>query len=463
MGWIVAVLSLFISTAALAQPALPATPSGKVLAELLDALNSGDPAKVEAFDRTYRPRDPIAGMGALREQTGGFELMKVERSDATTLVAILREKAGDRFARLELALSADAEPGLVRFQLDPIMPPAGLGARRLPLADALAALVKRQDEAAASDKFSGAVLVAKNGKVVLEQAWGLADRERKLPVTVDTKFRIGSMNKMFTAVAALQLVEAGKLGLDAPIGTYLPDYPNKDIAEKVTVRHLLTHTGGTGDVFGPEFDRNRLKLQTIDDYMALYNKRAPLFAPGTGQSYSNYGFILLGALIEKASGMSYDDYVRKNVFEAAGMASTGSLPESEMVSGRSVGYINQGGKLVPNTGTLPWRGTPAGGGYSTVGDLWRFAEALQSGKLISKTMLDQATSTQFQMFGLGFAVVGEGNWKGFGHNGGAPGMSGDLHVFPRLGYVLVSLSNLDPPASTRPLEFIEARLPEEAR
>ena len=151
------------------------------------------------------------------------------------------------------------------------------------------------------------------------------------------------------------------------------------------------------------------------------------------------------------------------MFERAGMASTDALPESETVSGRSVGYINQGGKLVPNTDTLPWRGTPAGGGYSTVGDLWRFAEALQSGKLISKAMLDQATSTQFQMFGLGFAVVGEGNWKGFGHNGGAPGMSGDLHVFPRLGYVLVSLSNLDPPASTRPLEFIEARLPEEAR
>jgi CubicO group peptidase (beta-lactamase class C family) len=460
MGLIVAILSLFISTAALAQAALPPTPPGRVLAELLEALNMGDPAKAEAFDRTYRPRDPIAGMGALREQTGGFELVKVEQSDATTLVAILREKAGDRFARLELALSADAEPKLTRFNLDPVMPPAGLGAKRLLLADAVAALVKRQDEAAASDKFSGAVLIAKDGKVVLEQAWGLADRDRKLPVTIDTKFRIGSMNKMFTAVAVLQLVEAGKLGLDEPIGTSLSSYPNKDIAEKVTVRHLLTHTGGTGDIFGPEFDKNRLNLRTIDDYIALYGKRAPLFAPGAGQRYSNYGFILLGALIEKVSGMSYYDYLKKNVFEPAGMRSTGSLPETEAVPGRSVGYINQRGNLVANTDTLPWRGTSAGGGYSTVGDLWRFAEALQSGKLISKAMLDQATNTQFQMFGLGFAVVGEGNWKGFGHNGGAPGMSGDLHVFPRLGYVLVALSNLDPPASTRPLEFIEARLPE---
>lgn len=460
MGWIVAILSLFISTAALAQAALPPTPSGKVLAEFLDAFNSGDPAKAEAFDRTYQPRDPIAGMAALREQTGGFELVKVEKSDATTLVAILRENAGDRFARLQLSLGTGVEPKLTGFRLEPVAPPPGLGPKRLPLAEALAALVRRQDEAAAAYSFSGALLIAKDGKVVLEQAWGLADRERKLPVTVDTKFRIGSMNKMFTAVAALQLVEAGKLGLDEPIRKYLAGYPNNDIAEKVTVRHLLTHTGGTGDIFGPEFDRDRLKLKTIDDYIALYGKRAPLFVPGAGQRYSNYGFILLGALIEKASGMSYDDYVRQCVFAPAGMTSTGSLPESEPVPGRSIGYLSQGGKLVPNTDTLPWRGTSAGGGYSTVGDLWRFADALQAGKLISKAMLDQATSTQFQMFGFGFAVVGEGNWKGFGHNGGAPGMSGDLHVFPKLDYVLVSLSNLDPPASTRPLEFIEARLPE---
>jgi len=460
MGRIAAILSLFIATAALAQSALPPTPPGKALAELLDAFNSGDAAKAEAFDRAYRPSDPIAGMAALRAQTGGFDLVKIETSDTTTLIAILRERAGDRFARLQLSLSDGAEQKLTQFRLDPVAPPAGLGPRRLALTEALAALVKRQDEAAAAGSFSGALLVARDGKVVLEKAWGLADREKKLPVTVDTSFRIGSMNKMFTAVAVLQLVEAGKLGLDDPIGKHLPDYPNKDIAEQVTVRHLLTHTGGTGDIFGPAFDRNRLGLKSIDDYVALYGTRAPMFAPGTEQRYSNYGFILLGALIERVSGKSYDGYVGKNIFAPSGMASTGALPEAETVPGRAVGYLNQGGRLVPNAATLPWRGTSAGGGYSTVGDLWRFVEALQSGKLISKTMFDQATATQFQMFGFGFAVVGEGNWKGFGHNGGAPGMSGDLHVFPKLGYVLVSLSNLDPPAATRPLEFIEARLPE---
>ena len=140
-------------------------------------------------------------------------------------------------------------------------------------ADALAALSARAEELAATDEFSGAVLVARNGKVLLEDAWGRADREAGTPNTLDTKFRIGSMNKMFTAVATLQLVEAGKLALDDPIGKHLPDYPNEDVASKVTVRHLLTHTGGTGDIFGPEFEQNRLELREHGDYVELYGAR----------------------------------------------------------------------------------------------------------------------------------------------------------------------------------------------
>ena len=108
------------------------------------------------------------------------------------------------------------------------------------------------------DEFAGAVLVARHGKVLLNDAWGRADRTAGIANTPATRFRIGSMNKMFTAVATLQLVEAHKLALDDPIGKHLPGYPNKQVAAKVTVRHLLTHSGGTGDIFGPEFDQHRL-------------------------------------------------------------------------------------------------------------------------------------------------------------------------------------------------------------
>ena len=205
-------------------------------------------------------------------------------------------------------------------------------------ADAVAALSNRAEELARTGEFSGAVLVARHGKVLLQDAWGRADRKPGTPNTVRTKFRLGSMNKMFTAVATLQLVEAGKLALDDPIGKHLPDYPNRELASKVTVRHLLTHTGGTGDIFGPEYDEHRLKLRDHGDYVDLYGSRPLAFEPGSRWAYSNYGFILLGALIEAASGVSYYDYVREHVFRPAGMTSTDSLPESEAVPGRAVGY-----------------------------------------------------------------------------------------------------------------------------
>jgi D-alanyl-D-alanine carboxypeptidase len=305
------------------------------------------------------------------------------------------------------------------------------------------------------------VLVARHGKVLLEKAWGRANRKTGTPNTTETKFRIGSMNKMFTAVATLQLVEKGQLGLDDPIGKHLPDYPNKDVASKVEVRHLLTHTGGTGDIFGPDFEANRLKLREHRDYLKLYGSRGLTHESGARFEYSNYGFVLLGALIERVSGKSYYDYVRENVFRPAGMAATDSLPESVRVPNRSVGYMHRfpGSDWEPNTDTLPWRGTAAGGGYSTVGDLMRFAQALSSGSLISKAMLEEATRGRRQDYGYGFGVQGQGPLRSYGHGGGAPGMNGELRIFPRLGYVVVGLSNLDPPAASQLVEYFALRMP----
>jgi D-alanyl-D-alanine carboxypeptidase len=332
---------------------------------------------------------------------------------------------------------------------------------RMTQADTLAALRKRAEDRAQADEFSGAVLVARHGLVLLQDAWGSADRKSAAANTPATLFRIGSMNKMFTAVATLQFVETGKLALDDPIGKDLPDYPNADVASKVTVRHLLTHTGGTGDIFGPEFELNRLALREHSDYQKLYGSRGLTHQPGARFEYSNYGFVLLGLLIENLSGVSYYDYVRDNVYRPAGMTSTGSLPESEHVPSRAVGYTrsSRGGAWVPNDDTLPWRGTAAGGGYSTVGDVMRFAQALNSGTLISKEMLADATRAQ-QKYGHGFAVQGQGPLQSYGHGGGAPGMNGALRVFHRLGYVVVALSNIDPPAASALVDFFALRMPD---
>jgi D-alanyl-D-alanine carboxypeptidase len=440
----------------------PKTPAGTVFAAWLAAFNSGDPAQLRAFDAAY-PREgappPVEDRLRFREMTGGFTVVRIEKSEPLSLVMLLQEKGSDTMARLEMKISADEPPKLLRSTMEAIPRPPDLAIARLKEADALAALTTRAGELAKRDEFSGVVLVARKGKVLLQKAWGLANRETGTPVTLDTRFRLGSMNKMFTAVATLQLVEAGKLALDDPIGKYLPDYPNKDVASKVTVRHLLTHTGGTGDIFGPDFEKNRLTLREHSDYLKLYGSRGLTHEPGAEHRYSNYGFVLLGALIEKVSGMSYYDYVRSRIFQPAGMSFTASLAETDAVPNRSIGYMKDSGKWVPNTDTLPWRGTAAGGGYSTAGDLLRFAQALESGKLISKASLAAATTPYKEQYGYGFGIEEEGSLRSYGHSGGAPGMNGELRIFPQLGYVVISLSNLDPPAATRLVGFFTLRMP----
>jgi D-alanyl-D-alanine carboxypeptidase len=334
-------------------------------------------------------------------------------------------------------------------------PVLGAGAPHLSESELVSATQEKLLQDTASDHFAGAALIAHNGKPVFAQAYGLADRERKLPNTVKTRFHIGSMNKMFTAVAIVQLIQQGKLDFDDPVGKYLKDYPNQDIATKVTIRHLLTHKGGTGDIFGPEFDAHRLELRTLEDYVKLYGNRSPAFEPGSKFEYSNYGFILLGVIVEKASGQSYYDYVREHVYLPAGMTSTGSEPEGQSVANLSTGYTANGATngLRPNTGMLPYRGTSAGGGYSTVEDLLGFANAVQQNKLLDAHFTELLLGTDFP----------SGSINGihcFGHSGGSIGMNGDLEICPAPGYVVIVLANMDPPVAGLTSLFIASRLPE---
>jgi D-alanyl-D-alanine carboxypeptidase len=336
---------------------------------------------------------------------------------------------------------------------------------RLTETQALKALSARAERLAGEGAFSGALLVAKDDHVLFSHAYGLADRKRGIANTIRTRFRIGSMNKMFTAVAILQLVQAGKVELTAPLGRYLTDYPNRDVA-KVTIHQLLTHTGGTGDIFGPDFDQHRTELRTLADYVRLYGKRGLEFQPGSRWSYSNYGFILLGRVIEKVTRQSYYDYVQQHIYEPAGMTRSGSLPEDQAVPERSTGYTKPPGTTawLPNTDTLPYRGTSAGGGYSTVEDLARFAQALLSHKLLSpdstKLLITGKVNAGPARYAYGFEDARDANGNGWvGHGGGAPGMNGDLRIYPKSGYVIAVLANLDPPAAQRISEYLDPRLP----
>jgi CubicO group peptidase (beta-lactamase class C family) len=378
---------------------------------------------------------------------------------------LVQERSSDQFARLTMEVQAEEPHQITNLELRAIPRPAEFALPRLSQSELVGAAKKNIEKEVAADNFAGAVMVTKNGSPVLAEAYGLADRERKIPNTLKTRFRIGSMNKMFTAVATLELAKAGKLDVKDTVGKYLTDYPNKDIASKVTITHLLTHTGGTGDIFGPEFEAHRLELKTIDDYIKLYGNRGPKFEPGTRWEYSNYGFILLGAIIEKVSGQSYYDYVQEHVFGPAGMTSTGSEPEDKAVPNRSVGYTKMDSTVwAPNTDTLPYRGTSAGGGYSTVEDLARFAEALKNHKLLDAQYTEMLTTgkpgTPDNSYAYGFEDRLINGMRCFGHGGGAPGMNGDLRVCPDSGYVVAVLANLDPPAATRVSDFSVNRLPD---
>jgi CubicO group peptidase (beta-lactamase class C family) len=432
----------------------------------LDAFNSGDRARIGQYLEANYPQRKLDAELSFRNRVNGFEFRTIERATPTSVTGLVQERDSDQFARFNLQVEPDQPHKIMRFSLLVVPRPAEFPIPRMSEADLVTALRAKLDRDAVAGRFAGSVLLAKNGKILFSGAWGLADREKNLPNTLDTRFRIGSMNKMFTATSVIQLVQAGKTKLTDSLGKYITDYPNQDIATKVTIHQLLTHTGGTGDFFGPEFNAHRLELKTLNDYVNLFGKRGPGFEPGSQWAYSNYGMILLGVVIERVTGQTYYSYVAEHVYKPAGMTRTGSEPESETVPGRAVGYMrSQSGAWTPNTDTLPYRGTSAGGGYSTVADLQKFADALMAHKLLTPENTDllitgKVDSGGGSKYAYGFEDGRKDGAGAVGHSGGAPGMNGDLRIFTRSGYVVAALSNLDPAAATQVSEFIGLRLPQ---
>jgi CubicO group peptidase (beta-lactamase class C family) len=428
-------ISLAATPAAFAQATFPSTPQAQTVKAWIDAINNPDPAATQAFD-------PRAAM--VRRDFNGFEVLGVETPDANTVVTTLRERMFDSDIRMN-------------WMLNPADPTKMNGFRFQRLPSNLARLDDAQLAAWTSDAmkrmdYSGAVLVARNGKPVVTGVAGLADREAKIPNKLDTSFRVGSMNKMMTAVGVLQLVQAGKVKLDAPVGTYLKDYPNKEFANSVTIHHLLSHTGGAGDIFGPQYNAKRLELKTLKDYVDLYGSRAGEFTPGDNWKYANYGFVLLGRVIEEVSGQSYPDYIRDHVFKPAGMKNSGFEPESANVPNRAKGYMNGPNGIESNANTLPYAGTSAGGGYSTVEDWLAFSTALTGHKLLDKKhtelMMTRKTSTGYA---YGYGDNSTADIRAGGHNGGAPGMNGNLSILADGQVVVVTLVNVSPPSAASTL------------
>jgi len=311
------------------------------------------------------------------------------------------------------------------------------------------------DELVAGQGFSGVVLVAEDDEVIWVRAEGLADLETETAIHPGSRFNLGSMDKMFTAVSILQLMEEGLLSLHGTVAEYLPDYPNADIAAQITIEHLLTHTSGlVVDVFNEEFGLDPHRYRTNEDYLPLFIDAPLQFAPGEQFGYSNAGFIILGLIIEELSGMSYDEYVQEHIFEPSGMIATGAEDVEEDFANLAIGHTtmditgNDTGVMSDHRPLMPGRGSAAGGGYSTAGDLHRFRNALLGHRLLSPESLALLITGRVRIseqadYALGFFDRIQAGERVVGHGGGAPGVCSSLSVYPDSEYTIVVLSNSD--------------------
>ena len=301
-----------------------------------------------------------------------------------------------------------------------------------------------------SKNFSGAILVAHNDSIIQKRAYGLASIEYNTKNKVDTKFNLASITKLFTAVSTLQLYENGFVELNVPIGKYLPDYPNKLVRDSVTIHQLLTHTSGNTNFYVGDFLKtDKLRYKNISDFVPLFVNDTLLSKPGTKYDYSASGFVILGLIIEKVSGLDFYDYLRKNIFEPAKMTHTTELEIDSVVQNKASGYTTFFGELSNprrNDYYLS-KASPGGFHYATVEDLFKFSKAMRNGILLKKNtaklMFEPKVKGYNTNLGYGIDVDLRYNQTILGHSGGWYGIHNELMDFMKDGYTVVILSNMD--------------------
>lgn len=308
---------------------------------------------------------------------------------------------------------------------------------------------KRLKSVTEGDTSGMAVLVARDGKIVFQGGFGLADIEKKTPITPETKFRIGSISKQFTAAAVLRLAEQGKLSLDDTLDKYYLDFPH---GSEVKLRLLLTHTSGRHSYTDkPEFIGRVKEAIEPAKLIEWFKDDKPDFAPGKGYHYNNSAYFLLGEIVAKVSGKSLGDYLKEIFFEPLGMKDTGLYVNSAPPDGMAHSYSYAGGILVP---ALDWDMSWAGGAgalYSTVGDLFRWNEALFGGKVLNEASFKAATTpvelppdVDGMNYGYGLMMLEVKRLPAVGHGGGLNGWSTYLVRLPKQNCTVVVLTNALP-------------------
>lgn len=309
-------------------------------------------------------------------------------------------------------------------------------------------------------RFSGTVRVTRKGRPVFERSIGAANRDTGVDHTRGTRFSLGSITKMFTAVALLRLVQEHRVDLSAPIGTYLDGFA-PEIADTVTPHHMLLHTSGLRDFMQvPGYFEEAATWTTVADTweggLSFVRRDTLAFTPGLRQTYSNSGYYILGAIVAAVSGRSYYDYVAENVFARAGMRRSGFFTKDDWAADPTIARPYEKGEDVLDDRQI-YVGSPAGGSFADVADLERFMNALYGEKLLDAPFTLLATTPKaagpalpqdpskpdqhlFNSYGTGMRLVGHRDWV-TGHNGGAPGVSANVDRYPRGEWVSATLSN----------------------
>jgi CubicO group peptidase (beta-lactamase class C family) len=289
--------------------------------------------------------------------------------------------------------------------------------------------------------FMGAVLVSDHDSIVLNKGYGDADLEWSIANTPDTKFRIGSITKQFTAASVLLLAERNKLKIDEPVKTYLPDAPVE--WDKITLRNLLTHTSGIPNFTGgPGWDDYKRHDHTPQESIALFRDKPLDFEPGAKFAYSNSNYILLGQIVEKVSGMPYEKFLQQNIFTPLRMEDTGVDVASAIVSRRARGY-----EAGPDgfrhadfvSMTIPYA---AGFLYSTTGDLLKWERALFGGKVLTANSLRTMTTAGLGDYGMGLFIRDAAHHGVITHNGSIEGFDTSLNYYPEKQFTVIVLGNV---------------------
>jgi len=444
---------------ATAAVAIPDSPAGERLRGWLAAFNTGSRDTLRQFLKQHQapppndtlPVDRIADRQlGLYKQSKGLVLRRIDASTSERITVTTQAKLSGAWMAVGMTVTADSTRRVLGMGFrNTLAPPELLPSRPFTERAIRDSIDRAIDRLVRADAFSGVIVVAKDGKPIYQRAVGLADRRWKIPNRIDTRFNVASIGKMFTAVAVAQLAQQGKLSYDDTLAKLLPDYPSRDIARRITVRELLAHTSGIAQGF--DLDRSfRRGLRTVKAYLPTTDTDSLHFEPGTRLEYSSYGYLLLGAIIERASGQDYYDYIREHIYRPAGMTASDSYELDTDPPNVATGYMDaRNAERRSNIFMLPIKGLPFGLGYATALDLVRFQGALTRHVLLDSASLArvwtgvQPYTEPSSQYGFGFIVTPYNGTRIIGHGGGWVGITNKFDMYPDLGYTVVILTNID--------------------